>query len=176
MEIAALAGLPNSGRSWLVSLLDWATPCAYPTLTLKPTAAAARKAVMDLSADMVTLEPWSVGPSQSSLKTEAKSKNFGGVVRQTRALAPHQRDMSGKRPAVKSVYHVREPGRGFGEVGCVNLCNIAQTHHFGAGSRPGDQRLHLFRRQILRFVNDDEAVQKRSSAHEVQRSNLDAVP
>src|SRR5580692_7402942 len=157
-------------------LLDFATPCAYPTLTLKPTAAAARKAVMDLSADMVTLEPWSVGPSQSSLKTEAKSKNFGGVVRQTRALAPHQRDMSGKRPAVKSVYHVREPGRGLREVGRVNLRNIAQTHHFGAGTRPGDQGLHLLGGQILSFVNNDEAVQKRAAAHEIQRADLDAVP
>src|SRR5580698_2379558 len=176
MEIAALAGLPNSGRSWLVSLLDWATPCAYPTLTLKPTAAAARKAVMDLSADMVTLEPWSVGPSQSSLKTEAKSKNFGGVVRQTRALAPHQRDMSGKRPAVKSVYHIGQAGRGFREEGGINLGNIAQTHHFGARSRPGDQGLHLLRSQILRFIENDEAVQKRAAAHEVQRADLDAVP
>ena len=84
--------------------------------------------------------------------------------------------MSGKRPAVKSVYHIGEAGRGFSQVGCVNLRNIAQTHHFGAGTRPGDQGLHLLRGEILRFIDDDEAIQKGSAAHEVQRSNLDAVP
>src|ERR1700728_3570995 len=104
------------------------------------------------------LEPWSLGANRSSLKTEAKSKNFGGIVGQARAFAPHQRDMPRKRPSVKSVYHVGESGRGFREVGRVNLRNIAQTHHFGAGSGAGDQRLHLLGRQILSLIEDDKAV------------------
>src|SRR5258708_39901752 len=122
------------------------------------------------------LAPWSVGGYQSSLKTEAKSKNFGCVVCQARAFAPNQRDMSRERPSVKSVYHIGKPGRGLSQIRRINLRNIAQTHHFCAGAGPGHQRLHLLRRQILSLIDDDKAVQKRTAAHEVQRANFDAVP
>jgi len=113
---------------------------------------------MDFSTDIGLLGPWSVGACQSSLKTEAKSKNFGCIVGQARALATNQRDMSRKRPSMKSVDHVGESRGGLCQVGRINLRDIAQTHHFRAGAGARDQRFHLLGGQILGFIDDDEAV------------------
>src|SRR5882757_3052125 len=114
------------------------------------------------------VKPLSAPGIQSSLKTEAKSKNFGCIVGQARALAANQRDMSRKRPSVESVYHIGEAGRGLRQVGRVDLRDVAQAHHFGARPRTGDQRLHLLGGEILGLIDDDEAVQKCTTPHEIQ--------
>src|SRR5882724_11270212 len=100
------------------------------------------------------VKPLSAPGIQSSLKTDAKSKNFGRVIGQARALTANQRDMSRKRPSVKSVYDIGKAGRGLRQVGGVDLRDVAQAHHFGARPRTGDQRLHLFGGEILRLVDN----------------------
>jgi hypothetical protein len=52
---------------------------------------------------------------------------------------------------------------------------LPEAHDLGAGTRAGHQRLHLLRREVLRFVEDDVAIQEGAAAHEVQRTDLDAV-
>src|SRR5258708_22673703 len=122
------------------------------------------------------LRPLSAAGFQSSLKTKAKSKYFGRIVRQSRTLAANQRDMPRKRPPVESVYDIGEAGRGLSQVGGIDLRDVAQAHHLGARARAGDQRLHLLGREILGLIDNNEAVQECTAPHEIQGANLDAVP
>src|SRR5688572_9069386 len=78
-------------------------------------------------------------------------------------------------PAAKSIYHVGQTRSGFGEVRGVDLRNIAQADEFGSRAGARHQRLHLFWRQVLRLVEDHETVEEGPAAHEVQRTDLDAI-
>src|ERR1700678_959090 len=118
---------------------------------------------------------WSAGGIQSSPIYAASlagadprgfSEDFGGIVCQTGAFAAHQGDVPRVRPSVEPVDDISEPGGGLREVGGVDLRDIPQANHFGAGSGAGDQRLHLLGREILGLIDDDEAVQECSPAHE----------
>ena len=51
--------------------------------------------------------------------------------------------------------------------------DIAEENDLGARTGARDQRLDLFRRQVLRFVDDQELVDEGAAAHEVERLDLD---
>src|SRR5665213_1466866 len=103
----------------------------------------------------------------------AASENLRCVIGEPRALAARQRDVPRMRPSLEAVDDIREPGAPFGEVGRVDLRDIAEAHDLGAGSGACDQRLHLLGRQVRRFVDDQELVDERAPAHEVEALDLD---
>ena len=91
-----------------------------------------------------------------------------------RTLAATQRNVRGMLPTLEAIHGVGEPRRRFGEIRRVDLFDVAEAHHLTAGTRAREQRLHLLRREVLRFVDDHVAAQKRTPTHEVERSDLDA--
>src|SRR5665213_4534589 len=103
----------------------------------------------------------------------AASENLRCVIGEPRALAARQRDMPRMHPSLEAVDDIRETGASFGEVGRVDLRDIAEAHDLGAGTCARDQRLHLLGRQVLRFVDDQELVDERTPAHEVEALDLD---
>src|SRR5690606_36865336 len=54
------------------------------------------------------------------------SLHLGGVVGQPRALAPAQGDVRRVRPLLEPVHRVRQPPGGLGQVGGVDLLDVAQ--------------------------------------------------
>jgi hypothetical protein len=101
-------------------------------------------------------------------------QHFARVIRQTRTLAARQRDVAAVGPALEAVDDVRQAARTFGEVWRVDLCDVAEAEDLGAGTGTRDQGLDLFWRQVLRLVDDQELVDERAAAHEVERLDLDA--
>ena len=71
-------------------------------------------------------------------------------------------------PAFETVDDISQSRRTFGEIGRINLRNIAEAHDLGAGAGAGDERLHLLGREVLRLVDDEELVQKGATAHEIE--------
>src|SRR5688572_11068548 len=51
---------------------------------------------------------------------------FGGVIRQPRALAAHERDVPAVGPPFHPVHDIGEAGAPFGEIRGIDLCNITQ--------------------------------------------------
>jgi hypothetical protein len=78
------------------------------------------------------------------------------------------------QPLKRSTAKVR-PDEPFGQVGRVDLRQVAHANDFGARPCAGDQRFHLLGRQVLRLVNDDVLVQEGAPAHEVHALDLDAA-
>ena len=78
-------------------------------------------------------------------------------------------------PVTKTGDDIGQPGSGFGQVGRIDLAEVAQADQLGTGTGPGDQRFQLLGRQVLRFVDNDKPVQKSAAAHKVHRANLDAI-
>src|SRR5688500_8678690 len=101
-------------------------------------------------------------------------EHVGGVIGEARALAARERDVPGVAPVLHAVDDVGEAGGALGEVWRVDLRDVAEAHHLGAGAGARHERLHLLRRQILRLVDDQPLVHERASAHEIQRFHLDA--
>src|SRR5512142_1765616 len=97
------------------------------------------------------------------------SEHLARVVRQTRAFAAHQRDMPAVFPALEAVHHIGQAGAALGEVGRVDLRDVAETDDLGAGTRARDQRLHLFGREVLRLVDNQVFAEEGAAAHEVER-------
>ena len=60
-------------------------------------------------------------------------------------------------PTLEAVDHVSQTRTTFGQVGGIDLRDVAQTDHLGTGAGAGDQGFHLLRRQILRFIDDQDA-------------------
>ena len=77
-------------------------------------------------------------------------------------------------PGLEAVDHVGEARGGFGEVGRVDLGDVAQADDLGARARAGDEGLHLLGGQVLGLVQDDVFIEEGAAAHEVQ--GLDADP
>src|SRR3954471_21505250 len=100
-------------------------------------------------------------------------QGFCGVVGEARALAARERDVPGVRPVLHAVDHVGEARAALGEVGRVDLRDVAEADDLGAGARARDERLHLLGRQVLRLVDDQPLVDERAPAHEVERLDLD---
>src|SRR6185437_11787152 len=102
-------------------------------------------------------------------------EHVGGEVGEPRALPAHQRDVPGVGPAAEAVDGVGESGGHLREVRGVDLRDVAEAGELGAGPGARDQRLHLLGREVLRLVQDQEAVEEGAAAHEVERADLDAV-
>ncbi len=66
------------------------------------------------------------------------SEDIRRLVGQPRALAPLERDVPRMGPAAEAVDHVGEAGGGLGEVGRVDLRDVAQADHLGARAGAGD--------------------------------------
>jgi hypothetical protein len=62
-----------------------------------------------------------------------------------------------------------------GAVRQVHLGDVAGDHYLRAEAEPGQEHLHLLRRGVLRFVQDDERVVQRPTAHVRQRRDLDGA-
>ena len=52
---------------------------------------------------------------------------------------------------------------------------ITGDHHLGVETLTRQNHLHLFRRCVLRFVENDEAIVQRAAAHEGDRCDFDRV-
>ncbi len=66
----------------------------------------------------------------------------------------------------------------FGEAGAgprrqIDLGRIAGHDHARAFAEPGQEHLHLHRRRVLRFVEDDKGARQGAAAHERDRRHLD---
>ena len=101
-------------------------------------------------------------------------QHLGRVVGEPRALAALQRHVAAVRPALEAVDHIGQAGAALGQVGRVDLRDVAEADDLGARAGARDQRLHLLGRQVLRLVDDQELVDEGAAAHEVQRLDLDA--
>src|SRR6185312_7850406 len=58
-------------------------------------------------------------------------------------------------------------------IGEIHLVRVAADDHPAAHSEAGQKHFHLQRRGVLRFVEDDEGVVERATAHEGERRDLD---
>ena len=96
------------------------------------------------------------------------------MIGQPRALAALQRHVAGVQPALEAVDDVGHARAPLGEVGRVDLRDVAEADDLGAGAGARDQRLHLLRRQVLRLVDDQVLVDEGAAAHEVEALHLDA--
>ncbi len=72
--------------------------------------------------------------------------------------------MAGNALALHALDDVREPVAGRVEVRVVDLPDVAAEHDLGAVADPGDDRLHLVGREVLRLVDDHELVRDAASA------------
>src|SRR5215472_6480529 len=171
----AAAGLPSSGRSEPTTLGGLrltgvpGTSCAnaVPEATAKAVSRARRtRRVMQfrppcgwqvsLRLQMLTNARATVwrGDPPRSCTGGASLQGVGRVVRKARAFAAHQRDMPGMRPAPEAIDRVCEAGGHFRQVGRVDLGDVPEAGELGAGAGTRNQRLHLFRRQVLRLVEN----------------------
>ena len=101
-------------------------------------------------------------------------QHLGREVGQARTLAARQGHVTAVRPSLETVDHIGQAAGAFGQVRRVDLRDVTQAEDLGARAGARDQGLELLRRQVLRLVDDDEAVQEGAAAHEVERLDLDA--
>ena len=78
-----------------------------------------------------------------------------GVFGQDRTWHPLQGDVHPVREVLEAFSEVGQPGTGRGQVRGIDLCEVAQAHHFGTGAGAGDDGFHLVRREVLAFVEQD---------------------
>src|ERR1700733_667309 len=102
-------------------------------------------------------------------------ERLGGEIRQPRAFAAHQRDMSRVRPALETVDNIGQAAGGLGQIGGIDLGDIAQADQLAARTGSRYQRLHLLGGQVLGLIEDDESVEKCAPAHEIERADFDPV-
>src|SRR5690606_4237871 len=69
-------------------------------------------------------------------------KHLGRVIRQARTFAAPQRHVRAVGPVLEPVHGVGQARGGFGQVGRVDLFDVAQADDLGAGAGAGDQGLH----------------------------------
>src|SRR5713226_348282 len=55
----------------------------------------------------------------------------------------------------------------------IDLSYVASDHGLRSEAYPGEKHLHLFGSRVLRFVQNDERVSKRSPTHESEWRNFD---
>ena len=78
-------------------------------------------------------------------------------------------------PPLEAFDDVGEAGASFRQVRRIDLSDVAEADDLRAGTSTRDERFHLFGREILRFVNDDEFLQEGSPAHEAHGLDADAA-
>ena len=71
-------------------------------------------------------------------------------------------------PLLEAVHDVGQTGGSFRQIGRVDLGDVAEADDLAAGAGAGDEGLDLVRAQVLRLVDDEEFLQERAAAHEVQ--------
>ena len=98
----------------------------------------------------------------------AASQRFRSKISETGTFTAYQSDMTIVGPALEAVDNVSQTGTAFGQVGRVDLRDIAETNDLGPGAGTRNQGFHLLGRQILSLVDNEEFVQKGATAHEVQ--------
>src|SRR5262245_48789876 len=154
-----LTGVPMSGRSsaTLPAAAAWKASREAQSVTMNRDMILA--ALEDAALDRGLVAAFALAGSLQDIR---------GVVGQAGALPAHQRDMSGMRPAAEGSDHVSEARRRLGEVRGIDLRDVAQADECRPWSGAGHHRLHLLGTQVLRFIDDDEAVQEGAAAHEVE--------
>ena len=55
----------------------------------------------------------------------------------------------------------------------IDLARITCHNHARAFAETGQKHLHLYRRRVLRLVEDDKGASQRAAAHESDRCHLD---
>ena len=95
------------------------------------------------------------------------------MIGQARTLTPLQGNVARVRPTLEAVDHVSQSRATFGEVGRVDLRDVAEANHLGARAGTRHEGLHLLRRQVLGLVDDEELVDEGATTHEVQGLHLD---
>src|SRR5215210_4755134 len=95
------------------------------------------------------------------------SQSFGCVIRESRALAAHERDVAAVGPTLHAIDDVSQARAAFGQIRRIDLRDVAETNDFGTRTGARDQRLHLLGREILGFVDDQVLVDERAPAHEI---------
>src|SRR5471030_1498662 len=63
-----------------------------------------------------------------------------------------------------------------GDITQIDLRDIAVHNHLGVAAEAREHHLHLFRRAVLRLVQNDETVIERAAAHEGDGSHFDCIP
>src|SRR5258706_11818832 len=95
------------------------------------------------------------------------------VVGEARALAAGERDVAGVHPVLHAVDDVGQARAALGEIGRVDLRDVAEAHHLGAGAGARHHGLHRLRREVLRLVDDQPFADEGAAAHEIERLHLD---
>lgn len=70
--------------------------------------------------------------------------------------------------------HLDQAGDPFGRQ--IHLSNVAGDNHLGMETEPSEKHLHLLRRGVLRFVENDERIVQRAAPHKAERRNFDVAP
>src|SRR5688572_91544 len=79
-----------------------------------------------------------VQPTRGGYSARWLLQHVGGVVRQPRALASREGHVAGVTPVLHAVDDVGEARAALGEVRRIDLRDVAQAHHLGAGAGPRD--------------------------------------
>src|SRR3546814_7787911 len=89
--------------------------------------------------------------TQPASRSATALQHLGSVIRQPRPLAASQRDVRAVGPVLESVHGVGQAGRGLGEIGRVDLLDVAQAHDLGA--RAGRSEAHTSELQSLMRIS-----------------------
>ena len=76
--------------------------------------------------------------------------------------------MAAVLPLLETIDDVGQAGGRFRQIGRVDLGDVAEADNLAAGAGAGDEGFYLVRAQVLRLVDDEEFLQERAAAHEVQ--------
>lgn len=60
-----------------------------------------------------------------------------GEIRQSGPFAPHELDVAAVRPGLEAIHGVGQAGTGLGEIGGVDLADVAQADHLAPRPGPG---------------------------------------
>src|SRR5207248_106715 len=101
------------------------------------------------------------------------SQDVRSELCQRGTLTFRQGDVSGQALVLELVDHVDEAIAGRVHVRIVDLIRVAGDDDLGVVADAGDDRLHLVRRQVLRFVDDDVLVGNAAPADVRQRLDGD---
>ncbi len=103
-------------------------------------------------------------------------EQVAGQLRHGRALSLHQGHVTGDVQVLEVFRQVGESVGGGVHVGVVDLVGVAREHDLGAVPRPGEDRLHLMRGQVLGLVDDDVLVRDAPSADVGQGLDAEVAP
>ena len=99
-----------------------------------------------------------------------------GILGQHRAWDALQGDVHAVGEVLEALGQVGEARAGRGQVGGVDLRQVAQADHLGTGAGTGDDGFHLVRREVLALVDQDQALLEAAATDVVQRFELQRYP